>query len=222
MNKTIAGVEIADGVMARAATEQIRGTESESMYHYAFRSYLFGALTGYREQLTFDAEMLYIGALFHNARLDARHQSSPYRFEIDGANAAREFLWAYPVNERDIDAVSEAVALHMTPAIPKSRPPMVALLSAGVQMDLRGALRRVHRATARRGCAGLSARTGFQEKDQRSLCARAGALAGDYLRNGLCRRSRSMGPELPATEFLWTSAWIGLAELTCTRLLKGH
>src|SRR5579864_6035213 len=139
MKKTIAGVDIPDGVLAQAATDQIRGTESELMFHHALRAFLFGALTGYRENLTFDAELLYVAAMFHNVGLNEKYQRSPYRFEVDGANAARDFLRQHVVADRLIDEVWAAIALHTTPGIPEHMSPLVALISAGVHMDIRGA-----------------------------------------------------------------------------------
>jgi hypothetical protein len=139
MKKTIAGIKIPNGVMAQAATDQIRGTESELMFHHSLRAFLFGALTGYRENLTFDAELLYVAAMFHNVGLNVKYQRSPYRFEVDGANAARDFLRQHVVVDRLIDEVWVAIALHTTPGVPEHMSPLVALVSAGVQMDVRGA-----------------------------------------------------------------------------------
>jgi hypothetical protein len=139
MKRTIAGVDIPDGVMAQAATDLIRATESELMFHHALRAFLFGALTGYRENLTFDPELLYVAAMFHNVGLNPQYQGSPYRFEVDGANAAREFLQQYDIAEREIEEVWVGIALHTTPGIPEHLSALVALISAGVQMDVRGA-----------------------------------------------------------------------------------
>ncbi|CAB3805602.1 hypothetical protein LMG28614_06237 [Paraburkholderia ultramafica] len=139
MKKSIAGVDIPDGAVAQAATDLTQRMESELMFHHAQRAFLFGALTGYRENLRFDAELLYVGAMFHNAGLNARYQRSPYRFEVDGANAAREFLKQHAVAEHGIAEVWMAIALHTTPGIPEHLSPLVALISAGVQMDARGA-----------------------------------------------------------------------------------
>lgn len=139
MKKTIAGIEIPDGAVAQAATDWIRGTESELMFHHSLRAFLFSALTGNRENLTFNAELLYVAALFHNVGLNAKYQRSPYRFEVDGANAARDFLRQHVVDDRLIDEVWVAIALHTTPGIPEHMSPLVALVSAGVQMDVRGA-----------------------------------------------------------------------------------
>ena len=68
-----------------------------------------------------------------------QHQRSPYRFEVDGANAARAVLQQHGVAERVIEEVWQAIALHTTPGIPEHMSPLVALVSAGVQMDVRGA-----------------------------------------------------------------------------------
>jgi len=139
MKKTVAGIDIPDSAMARAATEQIRGIESELMFHHALRSFLFGALTGYRRKLRFDPELLYVSALFHNVGLHVSHPHAPYRFEVDGANAAREFLRQHAAAQSSIAEVWEAIALHTTPGIPEHMTPLVALVCAGVQMDVRGA-----------------------------------------------------------------------------------
>ncbi|HXZ06808.1 MAG TPA: phosphohydrolase [Paraburkholderia sp.] len=139
MTKTIAGVKIPDGAVAQAAADLMRSMESRLMFHHAQRAFLFGALTGQRRSLRFDAELLYVGAMFHNAGLNVKYRSSPYRFEVDGANAAREFLQQYAVTDSGIEEVWAAIALHTTPGIPEHMSPLVALVSAGVQMDVQGA-----------------------------------------------------------------------------------
>jgi HD superfamily phosphodiesterase len=50
------------------------------------------------------AELLYAGAMFHDMGLTRRHSSLDERFEVDGANAARDFLRGHgksPGNLRD-------------------------------------------------------------------------------------------------------------------------
>ncbi|MFP3610429.1 HD domain-containing protein [Paraburkholderia sp. SIMBA_050] len=138
MKKMIAGVEIPDGAMAGAATAQMRATESELMFQHALRVFLFGALTGYRKSLSFDAELLYVAALFHNAGLNAQYRHSPYRFEVDGANAARAFMRQHGAAQSDIHEAWTAIALHTTPGIAEHMSPLVALTRAGVQMDVCG------------------------------------------------------------------------------------
>ncbi|WP_433695258.1 phosphohydrolase [Paraburkholderia phenoliruptrix] len=138
MKETIAGIAMPDSAMARGATERIRATQSALMFHHARRAFLFGALTGYREQRVFDMELLYVGAMFHNVGLNAAHRHSPCRYEVDSANAAREFMREHNAAASAIDEVWLAIALHTTPGIPEHLAPLAALLAAGVQMDVRG------------------------------------------------------------------------------------
>lgn len=138
MSEQIAGVSIPDSAMARAATELVRDTESNLLYHHSRRVYLFAALAGMRKRLPCDAELLYIGAMFHDMGLQPPYSSVDARFEVDGANAARMFLSAYDIAAADIDDVWDAIALHTTPGIPQYKRPVVALLTAGVEMDVLG------------------------------------------------------------------------------------
>jgi HD domain len=92
MPETIAGIKIPDRRMAKDLTELIRDKEPDLLYHHSRRVYLFGALTGQREGLVYDPELLYVGAMFHDIGLTEQHRHSMLRFEVDGANAARDFL----------------------------------------------------------------------------------------------------------------------------------
>jgi len=136
--KIIAGIKIPDSAMARAATELIRDTESDLLFHHSTRVYLFVALTGERKQLKYDPELLYIGAMFHDIGLTAQFRASQNRFEVDSANAARRFLQNHRVPEDEIDLVWDAIALHTTPGIPPFKKPVVQLVTAGVEMDVLG------------------------------------------------------------------------------------
>lgn len=138
MTDTIASIIIPDSQMARAATELVRDTETDLLYHHSRRVFLFGALAGKRQQLQFDPELLYIGAMFHDMGLLPPYSSADLRFEVDGANAARSFLQGYGIGEADIDMVWDAIALHTTPGIPAHKKPVVALVTAGVEMDVLG------------------------------------------------------------------------------------
>src|SRR5580700_1790764 len=89
---SISGMSIPDSRLAREATELVRDTESPLLFNHSTRVYYFGALTGKRQRLKVDPELLYIGAMFHDMGLTPRYSTSSDRFEVDGANAARAFL----------------------------------------------------------------------------------------------------------------------------------
>jgi hypothetical protein len=76
--------------------------------------------------------------MFHDIGLVPVYSSDGDRFEVDGANAARNFLRRHNISEQDLDNVWTAIALHTTPGIPQYMHPVVALLTAGVEMDVLG------------------------------------------------------------------------------------
>jgi len=134
----IEGVSVPDTQLARKITELVRDTESDLLFHHSSRVYLFGAIAGGQRGLHFDPELLYAGAMFHDMGLTHQHSSRDERFEVDGANAARDFLRSHGVSQQDLDTVWTAIALHTTPGIPKHMHPVVALVTAGVEMDVLG------------------------------------------------------------------------------------
>ena len=138
MAETIAGIRVPDSAIARAATQLVRDTEDDLLYNHSRRVFFWGALSGERRGLEYDPELLYLGAMFHDMGLTQRYSSPDLRFEVDGANAARDFMRSYGVAERDIEDVWTAIALHTTPGIPEHMRPTIALVTAGVEMDVLG------------------------------------------------------------------------------------
>jgi hypothetical protein len=76
MALTIDGVSIPDSKLAREVTELVRDTESALLFHHSSRVYYFGALAGQHRGLTFDRELLYTGAMFHDMGLTRQHSAS--------------------------------------------------------------------------------------------------------------------------------------------------
>lgn len=138
MSMNITGIRVPDSKMAREATTFIRDTESDLLFHHSSRVYYWAALAGQQRGLTVDQELLYVGCMFHDIGLTHEHCSCDKRFEVDGANAARTFLEGYGVKPADIDKVWTAIALHTTPGIPEFMAPEIALVTAGVEMDVLG------------------------------------------------------------------------------------
>lgn len=138
MSMNIEGISIPDSRLAREITELVRDTESPLLFHHSSRVYWFAALAGKRRELVFDAELLYCGCMFHDMGLTPEHGTAVERFEVDSANAAREFLRGHGIAQQDVDTVWTAIALHTTPGIPQHMHPVVALVTAGVEMDVLG------------------------------------------------------------------------------------
>ena len=85
-----------------------------------------------------DHELLYIGAVFHDLGLTAKYRSQNHRFEVDGANAARDFLRANGIDEPTAEVVWDAIALHSTREIPWCKRWRSRLLNGGAAADVIG------------------------------------------------------------------------------------
>jgi HD superfamily phosphodiesterase len=138
MNIDLEGIRIPDSKLAREIMELVRDTEPPLLFHHSSRVYYWGALAGKRRGLRFDAELLYAGAMFHDMGLTHQHITAHERFEVASANTARDFLRSHGIAQQNIDTVWTAIALHTTPGIPQHMHSVVALVTAGVEMDVLG------------------------------------------------------------------------------------
>jgi hypothetical protein len=129
---------IPDSLVAKEATQLLREHSTDLLFNHSIRVYFFAAELGRQQKLRFDPELLYIAAAFHDFGLIEKFSSPDERFEVDGANAARQFLTAHKVAEEQIQLAWEAIALHTTPGVTQYMRPEVALLYSGVGLDVLG------------------------------------------------------------------------------------
>jgi hypothetical protein len=129
---------IPDSLLAREATDLLREHSTDLLFHHSMRVYFFAAELGRQRKLRFDPELLYVAAAFHDFGLLKKFSSADERFEVDGANAVRQFLAAHNVPEEQIQTAWEAIALHTTPGITQYMRAEVALLYSGVGLDVLG------------------------------------------------------------------------------------
>ncbi len=135
---TLQEVKIPDSKLAREITQLVRETESDLLFNHSNRVYLFAATAGKKRGLKFDDELLYAGAMFHDMGLTKKYSSKDLRFEVDGANAATEFLRSHNISQQEVDLVWTSIALHTTIGVPQFMHPNIALVTAGVEMDVVG------------------------------------------------------------------------------------
>ncbi|GAA1945111.1 HD domain-containing protein [Amycolatopsis minnesotensis] len=138
MTETIAGIEIPGTALVKEATELVRDAAPPLLFDHSRRVFLFGSLKGRRRGLEPDPELLYVGALFHDLGLTERYRRTDQRFEVDGADLARDFLLAHGRTEAEARRVWLGIALHTTPGVPEHLEPEVALVMAGVETDVLG------------------------------------------------------------------------------------
>jgi hypothetical protein len=135
----VSGIRIPDSKLARDAAKFVRDTEGEFLFQHSMRVYYWAALAGQRKGLTFDPDLLFTAAMFHDVGLTAAYKQSHLRYEVDGANAARDFLRSHGVSEADSQNIWLAIALHTTNGVSPHLFPIAALVAEGANMDLVGA-----------------------------------------------------------------------------------
>ncbi len=118
MPEVIAGVEIPHTVAAVEATRAVRETTSQLIFGHSRRVFLFGVIQAQLHGLDPDPELLYLAELFHDTGLPTPHSDEEQRFEIDGADHAREFMLDHGFAAGSADTVWTAIALHTTPGSP--------------------------------------------------------------------------------------------------------
>jgi hypothetical protein len=138
MSNLYSTLVVPDSLLAKEATDLLREHSTELLYNHSMRVYLFAAEQGRQQKLRFDPELLYVAAAFHDFGLIKKFSSQNERFEVDGANAVRQFLTAHKVPEEQVETAWQAIALHTTPGVTQHMRPEVALLYTGVALDVLG------------------------------------------------------------------------------------
>jgi len=129
---------IPDSLLAKEATDLLREHSTDLLFNHSMRVFFFAAEQGRQRKLRFDPELLYVAAAFHDFGLLKKFSSRDERFEVDGANAVRQFLTAHQIPEERVQLAWEAIALHTTPGVTQYMRPEVALLYSGVGLDVLG------------------------------------------------------------------------------------
>src|SRR5215467_11959361 len=138
MSRLSSALVIPDSVLAKEATDILREYSTDLLFNHSMRVYLFAAEQGHQQKLRFDTELLYVAAAFHDLGLTKKFSSQNERFEVDGANAVRQFLTAHNVPEEEVQTAWEAIALHTTRSVTPYMRPEIALLYSGVGLDVLG------------------------------------------------------------------------------------
>ena len=138
MSELIAGITIPDTRLVREATSLVRAAADDTLFHHSRRVFLWGSLKIAARGLQVDPELAYVGGLFHDLGLTPAYATKTRRFELDGAQAAQEFLLDHGRCEQEARNVWLAIALHTTPELPLALAPEVAVVTLGVETDVLG------------------------------------------------------------------------------------
>ena len=118
-----------------AALELARNHSPPFLFNHVMRTYAFGQTAGALQGTPYDEEMLFLGSVLHDLGLVETFIGED-RFEIDGADAASEFLSKQGYSDRKITVIWDAIALHTTLGVPQRKQPEIALVQLGAGIDV--------------------------------------------------------------------------------------
>jgi HD domain len=134
--KQIAGISIPDSGLAREATATAQAAENEALFGHSLRSFVFAELIAKAQNVRHDPELVYVAALLHDIGLTNAFATPHRRFEVDGAEQAKNLLTKRSAPDNRIRIVWDAIALHTMYGIARYKDPEVRLVSAGVITDV--------------------------------------------------------------------------------------
>jgi len=136
--KSVAGVRIPDTALCDAAIDLLESSSREFICTHCLRTYVFGSLA-VRElgRSVIDEEAAFCAAVLHDLGLVPAYRHDN-RFEVDGADAARQFCLKYEVSPERADLVWKAIALHTSPGIATRLADEIALVHLGAGLELLG------------------------------------------------------------------------------------
>jgi hypothetical protein len=129
---------VPDSKLTREATGILREFSTPLLFNHSHRVFFWANEQGRQAEQKFDAELLFVCAAFHDLGLLKKFSSEKDRFEVDGANAVRQFLEHHGVPNVRIQTAWDAIALHTTPGVAAYKPIEVELLYNGVGLDVLG------------------------------------------------------------------------------------
>jgi hypothetical protein len=136
--KSLAGIPIPDTKLTSAAMDLLEVTSPAFLFNHCLRVYVFGSLAVRQAgRGTIDEEIAFCGAVLHDLGLVPPY-AGHNRFEVDGADAARQFCLEHQVSPARADRVWEAIALHTSAGIASRMAGEISLVYIGAGLDLLG------------------------------------------------------------------------------------
>src|SRR5438046_2238531 len=113
-----------------------RPLESTDVHNHPQRAYAWAAAIAARRGISFDRELLYLAAMFHDTGLPS---PVPHvDFTVRSAALAREFADRHGVAADSREVVTNAIAMHYSPGVRLESGPEAYLMSAGAAVDVFG------------------------------------------------------------------------------------
>jgi len=135
--REVAGIRLPDSALCQAATELAQRVSEPFLFNHVMRSCVYAECLGRQGQRPYDRELLYVATILHDLGLTGLAPLRE-RFEVEGADLAKEFLAREGMSEPALELAWDAIALHTTAGIPLRKQPVIALSHLGIACDIRG------------------------------------------------------------------------------------
>ena len=135
---TLDDVVVPDTVASAAALEVVSAYQSPALLNHSLRAYVWAAAHGMTRGIGFDAELLYVAALFHDLGLVPAFDSYAVPFEEAGGHVARVFAAGagWPAGRRE--RLAEVIIRHMQPRVDVTVDPEGYLLARATETEVIG------------------------------------------------------------------------------------
>src|SRR4029078_9847250 len=100
--------------VARAAADLARDPSPPFLFNHGARTFAWALLIADKDRITYDRELLYVGAILHDIGLTERFDG-PRCFENEGGAAAAAFARGQGWDALRAERLAEAIRLHMHP-----------------------------------------------------------------------------------------------------------
>jgi hypothetical protein len=132
-----------DSPAAKRALAVAESLSEPYLLNHCYRTFFWGSLLARADNVRFDAELLFVASILHDLGLTVAHAhgaAGEKCFAVTGARCAREAMTPVQWNSRRLDALEEAITLHLNLIVPVDRHGTEAsLLHAGAGLDVVGA-----------------------------------------------------------------------------------
>src|ERR671918_43248 len=125
-----------DSSLARDAEVAAQDLLTAVLLNHSSRAYTWGAAIAALHGITFDRELLYLAAMFHDTGIPT--PMPDVDFTIRSAALPREFTDSHHVPADIRELVANAIAMHYTPGVGLESGAEAYLLSAGAAVDVFG------------------------------------------------------------------------------------
>jgi hypothetical protein len=135
---TLDDLVVPDTAASAAALEVASAYQSPALLNHSLRAYVWAAAHGMTRGISFDPELLYVAALFHDLGLVPAFDSYAVSFEEAGGHVARVFAAGagWPAERREY--LAEVIIRHMWSRVDVSVDPEGYLLARATETEIIG------------------------------------------------------------------------------------